>query len=88
MFLSIVICLQTVHHGADLAYYPKVIALRAFEHGVVVAVVGDDFYSFAGALQAFYKAVALVDDGVDAVGAVVAVQVTDDYVAVEEGWFH
>lgn len=62
-----------MHNRPDLAYDTEIFALGAFEHGVVVAVVGDDFYAVAGALQAFYKTIALVDYGVDAVGTVVAV---------------
>lgn len=62
-----------MHNRPDLADDTEIFALGAFEHGVVVAVVGDDFYAVAGALQAFYEAVAFVDYGVDAVGTVVAV---------------
>ena len=77
-----------MHNRADFAYNTEIFAFGVFKHWVVVAVVGDDFYAVAGALEAFYEAVAFVDYGVDAIGAVVAVQVADDYVAVEEGWFH
>ena len=77
-----------MHNRADLADDTEIFAFGVFEHWVVVAVVGDDFYAVAGALEAFYEAVAFVDYGVDAVSAVVAAKVADDYVAVEEGWFH
>ena len=77
-----------MHNRTHFTNYAEIFALGVFEHWVVVTVVGDDFYAVAGALEAFYEAVAFVDYGVDAVGAVVAVQVADDYVAVEEGWFH
>ena len=77
-----------MHNRPHLTYNEEIFALGVFEHWIIVPVVGDDFYAVAGALEAFYEAIAFVDYGVDAVGAVVAVQVADDYVAVEEGWFH
>ena len=77
-----------MHHGADFADDAEVVAFGAFEHGVVVAVVGDDLDSVHGTLEALDEPVPLVDDCVDAVASVVAVGVAYNNVAVKEGGLH
>lgn len=43
-----------MHHGAYFADDSEVVAFGAFEHGVIVAVVGDDLDSVHGTLEALF----------------------------------